>query len=40
MNVQEQFAQYKRRLEAYLDALPMTGAPERIREAMRYSLLS
>ena len=31
---------YKRTLEVYLDALPMAGAPEPLRGAMRYSLLS
>ncbi len=31
---------YKRRLETYLSALPLTGAPEKLRSAMRYSLLS
>ena len=33
-------APYKKRLEAYLDGLPMAGAPEPLRSAMRYSLLS
>ena len=40
MNVQETLNGYKTRLEAYLNALPMTGAPETLRKAMRYSLLS
>ena len=33
-------ADYKQALEAYLSALPMAGAPDALREAMRYSLLS
>ena len=40
MNVQEALAGYKETLEAYLDALPMKGAPDSLREAMRYSLLN
>ncbi len=40
MNEKEVLAAYKARLEAYLDALPMAGAPDRLREAMRYSLLN
>ncbi|MDO5325367.1 MAG: polyprenyl synthetase family protein [Clostridia bacterium] len=40
MNDKEVLAAYKARLEAYLDALPMAGAPDRLREAMRYSLLN
>ena len=31
---------YKARVEASLNALPMEGAPEKLRDAMRYSLLS
>ena len=31
---------YKAQLEAYLKNLPMAGAPDRLREAMRYSLLN
>ena len=31
---------YKAALEAYLDALPIEGAPETLRSAMRYSLLA
>ena len=36
----ERFAAYKRQVEDALAALPMSGAPEILREAMRYSLLS
>ena len=32
--------EYKARLEAYLNALPILGAPDRLRSAMRYSLLA
>ncbi len=39
MNEKEVLEAYKSRLEAYLDALPMLGAPDRLRQAMRYSLL-
>ena len=40
MNEKEILAAYKTRLEAYLEALPMTGAPDKLWEAMRYSLLN
>jgi geranylgeranyl diphosphate synthase type II len=40
MNRAEQYAAYKRRVEEALAALPMAGAPDALREAMRYSLLS
>ncbi len=40
MNEKETLNAYKARLEDYLDRLPMTGAPEQLREAMRYSLLN
>lgn len=39
MNMKETLNAYKDRLEAYLDALPFPGAPDILREAMRYSLL-
>ena len=39
MNTNETLQGYKDRLEAYLDALPFSGAPDKLREAMRYSLL-
>ena len=40
MNEQEILSQYKQRLEAYLrDQITMDAAPDRLREAMRYSLL-
>ena len=39
MNTNEILNAYKDRLETYLDALPISGAPEKLREAMRYSLL-
>lgn len=35
-----QFAAYKRQVEEALAALPFQGAPEKLRDAMRYSLLS
>lgn len=40
MNEKEILAAYKARLEAYLEALPMAGAPDKLWEAMRYSLLN
>ncbi|MBQ7656966.1 MAG: polyprenyl synthetase family protein [Clostridia bacterium] len=40
MSEKEMLNAYKARLETYLDALPMTGAPDKLREAMRYSLLN
>ena len=40
MNVKETLNAYKTRLEEYLDALPMAGAPDKLKEAMRYSLLN
>lgn len=40
MNGMEQMKYFKDRLEQYMAALPMDGAPERLRDAMRYSLLS
>ncbi len=40
MNTEETLRAYKERLEAYLDAMPISGAPDQLREAMRYSLLS
>ncbi|MBQ9264647.1 MAG: polyprenyl synthetase family protein [Clostridia bacterium] len=40
MNFQEQMNGYKQQVEAYLEQLPMSGAPEQLKEAMRYSLLS
>jgi len=40
MSMEEKLLQYKEYLEEALDALPMKGAPEILREAMRYSLLS
>ena len=39
MTPKETMNAYKERLEAYLDALPLSGAPDRLKEAMRYSLL-
>lgn len=39
MNMEETLGAYKAQLEAYLEALPIPGAPDRLREAMRYSLL-
>ena len=35
-----QYARYRDRVERALSELPMTGAPDALREAMRYSLLS
>ena len=40
MTFDARFSEYKTRLEAYLEALPIAGAPNILREAMRYSLLS
>lgn len=40
MNDKEMLNAYKAQLEDYLDKLPITGAPEQLREAMRYSLLN
>lgn len=40
MTWEEQFASYKAQVESALAALPMAGAPDRLRDAMRYSLLS
>ena len=40
MNMQEQYDLYKQRLEQALADQPMAGAPDRLRDAMRYSLLS
>ena len=40
MNETETLNAYKTRLEDYLDKLPMAGAPDKLREAMRYSLLN
>lgn len=40
MTVHETLGAYKARLEAYLEQLPFVGAPEKLREAMRYSLLN
>ena len=39
MNMKETLNAYKDRLEAYLDVLPFSGAPDLLRDAMRYSLL-
>ncbi|MBR0219092.1 MAG: polyprenyl synthetase family protein [Clostridia bacterium] len=39
MSTKETLQGYKERLEAYLDALPLSGAPDQLKEAMRYSLL-
>ena len=39
MNAADQLASYKKILEAYLEQLPMSGAPDILRQAMRYSLL-
>ncbi len=39
MNMKETLNEYKNRLEAYLDALPFSGSPDILRDAMRYSLL-
>ena len=40
MTMQETLNGYKVYLEEYLDRLPMAGAPDKLREAMRYSLLN
>ncbi len=40
MNFQEQMNRYKHMVEEALSALPFTGAPDILKEAMRYSLLS
>ena len=40
MNRQEQYDLYKAEIENALEQLPMAGAPDKLREAMRYSLLS
>ena len=40
MNFETRFAAYKQRLETYMEALPIAGAPDILRESMRYSLLS
>ena len=32
MNAEETLRAYKDRLEAYLDALPLSGAPEKLRD--------
>ena len=40
MNTKETLQAYKERLEIYLNALPIAGAPDKLREAMRYSLLN
>ena len=40
MSEKETLNAYKAQLEAYLNALPMTGAPDKLRSAMRYSLLN
>ena len=40
MSEADKLAQLKARVEAALQALPMEEAPERLRQAMRYSLLS
>ena len=40
MNFQDQLNRYKQMVEDALHALPFTGAPEILKEAMRYSLLS
>ncbi len=39
MSTKETLQRYKERLEAYLEALPLSGAPDKLKEAMRYSLL-
>lgn len=39
MSTKETLQGYKERLEAYLDALSLFGAPDKLKEAMRYSLL-
>lgn len=40
MKLEERLSAYKAQVEAALCALPMTGAPQALREAMRYSLLN
>ena len=40
MNYDARYAAYKRQVEDALNALPVTGAPDALRDAMRYSLLS
>lgn len=40
MNLTEALSAYKARLDAYLSALPFPGAPDILRDAMRYSLLN
>ena len=40
MSTKETLQRYKDCLEAYLEALPILGAPDRLRQAMRYSLLA
>lgn len=40
MNFNQQYAQYKQMVEQALETLPFAGAPEKLRDAMRYSLLS
>ena len=39
MSTKETLQGYKERLEAYLNALPLFGAPDKLKQAMRYSLL-
>ena len=40
MNYEAQYQAYRKKNEAALEALPMAGAPEQLRSAMRYSLLA
>ena len=40
MSTKETLQGYKEHLEAYLDALSISGAPDKLKEAMRYSLLA
>ena len=40
MNYDARYAAYKRQVEDALNALPIQGAPDALRDAMRYSLLS
>ena len=40
MNYEAQYQAYRKKIEAALEALPMAGAPEQLRSAMRYSLLA
>ena len=40
MNVKQQLSLYKTMVEQALEALPFEGAPDRLKEAMRYSLLN